>query len=83
MYSIPLYIFWSYHVKNTFSIITCDMSQHCKMSQFKKFENFGMTCVVKKSNIDYIFDARKKSLHDVRQNYIFKELVRMALESWF
>ena len=76
MYSIPLYIFRSYHVKNAFSIVTCDMLQHCNMSHFEKFVNFGMTCGVKKSNIDYIFDARKKSLHDVRQNYIFKGLMR-------
>ena len=76
MYSIPLYIFRSYHVKNTFSIVTCDMSQHCNMSQFEKFENFGMTCGVKKSNICYILDGKKKSPHDVRQNYIFKGLMR-------
>ena len=55
MYSIPL----SYIVKNTFSIVTCDMSRYFNMSQFEKFANFGMTCGVKKSNIGYIFDARK------------------------
>ena len=52
------------------------MLQHCNMSHFEKFANFGMTYGVKKSDIGYIFDARKKSPHDVRQNYIFKGLMR-------
>ena len=76
MYSIPLYIFRSYHVKNTFSIVTCDMSQHCNMSHFEKFANFGMTCGVKKSNIGYIFDARKKSPHESLKNVILPEVMQ-------
>ena len=58
------------------------MSQHCNMSHFEKFANFGMTYGVKKSNIGYIFDVRKKSPHDVRQNYIFKGLMRGFYSLW-
>jgi len=52
------------------------MSQHCNMSLFEKFANFGMTCGVKKLKFGYIFYARKKSPHVVRQNYIFKGLMQ-------
>ena len=52
------------------------MSQHCNMSHFEKFANFGMTCGLKKSNIGYIFYARKKSPHDSLKNVILPDIMR-------
>jgi len=46
------------------------------MSNFEKFANFGMTCCVKKSNIGYIFDARKKSPHEALKNVILLDIMR-------
>ena len=52
------------------------MSQHCNMSHFEKFANFGMTCGVQKSNIGYIFEARKKSPHESLKNVILPDVMR-------
>ena len=58
--------------------VTCDMSQPCNMSHFEKIENSDMTCSVKNSNFNLIFELRTKSLHDV-QNIYFS---RMSCEDF-
>ena len=52
------------------------MLQHCNMSHFEKFANFGMTCGVKKLNIGYIFYARKKSPHESLKNVILPDVMQ-------
>ena len=56
--------------------VTCDMSQPCNMSHFEKIDNSGMTCGVKSSNFGFIFEARTKSPHDVREKCIFSDVMR-------
>ena len=41
--------------------VTCDMSNSCYMSHFKKIEKSVMTCGFKNSYFGFIFEARTKS----------------------
>ena len=52
------------------------LSQPCNMSLFVKVENSGMKCAIKISNFGFIFEARTKSPHDVREKCIFSDVMR-------
>jgi len=46
------------------------------MSHFEKNDYFGLTCGVKNSNFGFIFEVGTKSVHDVRKNPFFLDVMR-------